>query len=52
MGFPSIDRVIPNLGYVYSNIRIVCFGMNAALGDWGEDKFKRLVKGYLKGGLI
>jgi len=34
---PSIDRIEPQKGYVYSNIRIVCNLMNMALGDWGEE---------------
>lgn len=34
---PSIDRIIPSEGYVYSNVRIICDGMNTALGNWGEE---------------
>lgn len=48
---PSIDRVVPELGYVYSNIRIVAFSVNAALGDWGEDKFLQVLK-HWKNNLI
>lgn len=33
---PSLDRIVPALGYTYANIRVICFGMNAALGSWGE----------------
>jgi len=33
----SIDRVVPQLGYVYSNIRIVAFAVNCMMGNWGED---------------
>jgi hypothetical protein len=33
---PSIDRIVPSRGYIYSNIRIVCYGVNCALGTWGE----------------
>jgi hypothetical protein len=35
---PSIDRIEPALGYVPSNIRIVCFALNSAMGNWGLDK--------------
>ena len=34
---PSLDRRDPKVGYIYSNIRVVCHAMNVALGDWGED---------------
>lgn len=45
---PSIDRVTPELGYIYSNIRIVCHAMNVAIGDWGEDAFLRVAISYIK----
>ena len=35
---PSIDRIRPELGYVYNNVRVVCQLMNCALGDWGEER--------------
>ena len=44
----SLDRINPTDGYVYSNIRVVCFGMNAALGDWGEAVFTRIANAYLQ----
>lgn len=44
---PSIDRKDPSAGYVYNNIRIVCFAMNAALGNWGEEKLRAVIHGWL-----
>jgi hypothetical protein len=44
---PSIDRIDPSKGYVYSNIRVVCRAMNCALGDWGEEVLARVVSGWL-----
>lgn len=41
---PSIDRKDPKLGYVYDNIRVVCYAVNCALGDWGEGKFMEIVE--------
>lgn len=35
---PSLDRIIPALGYVAGNVRVICHAMNAALGDWGEEQ--------------
>ena len=34
---PSIDRKIPELGYTKENCRLVLFGLNRAMSDWGED---------------
>ena len=44
---PSIDRVFAGGDYVYSNIRIVCSAMNAALGDWGEENLYAVVTAWL-----
>lgn len=44
---PSLDRINPSDGYVYSNIRVVCFAVNAALGDWGEEVLKTIASAYL-----
>lgn len=45
---PSLDRIRPDLGYVYSNVRIICWGMNAALGTWGEEKLKEMVTRWIE----
>ena len=45
---PSLDRIRPESGYVYSNIRVVCFAVNAALGNWGEGVFERIATAYLR----
>lgn len=34
---PSIDRVDTYGGYLYSNIRVICYGMNIAMNTWGEE---------------
>ena len=39
----SIDRIKPDLGYVYSNIRIICLALNRAFSDWGEEELFRIV---------
>jgi len=44
----SLDRIVPSHGYTYSNIRVVCFAMNAALGNWGEAAFRRVATAYLE----
>ena len=44
----SVDRIDPSKGYVYSNIRLVCFALNAGMGDWGEAEFRRIVEAWLR----
>lgn len=44
---PSFDREKPELGYVYGNVRIIAFGLNAAFGQWGEDQTAALMKAWL-----
>lgn len=41
---PSIDRIDPLKGYLYSNVRIVCFAINAAMGQWGLEKLETIIK--------
>lgn len=47
---PSLDRIDPTKGYLYSNIRIVCWAMNAALGTWGEARLKELMLAWMNKG--
>lgn len=44
---PSIDRIDNARGYEHDNLRIVCHGLNAALGDWGEGPFAIIAEAYL-----
>ena len=34
---PSLDRVVPALGYVMSNVRVVLFSLNVMMHDWGVE---------------
>lgn len=49
---PSVDRIDPEGGYVYSNIRIVCFAFNAARNCWGDDILWKVVESWcaMRGG--
>ena len=40
---PSLDRIIPELGYVASNLRIVCNMVNFAMNEWGLENLMILV---------
>lgn len=44
---PSIDRIKPELGYIYSNIRVVCHALNTAIGAWGEEQTAVLMQAWL-----
>jgi hypothetical protein len=45
---PSLDRIVPSKGYVYKNIRIVCWAMNCAMGTWGEGVLRTIVKAWIE----
>jgi hypothetical protein len=45
---PSIDRIDPAKGYTYSNIRVVLFMVNTALGNWGEDVLRRVMTRWIE----
>lgn len=34
---PCLDRIIPALGYVKTNVRVVCNAVNFARMDWGDE---------------
>lgn len=44
---PSLDRIKPERGYVLSNVRVILYGLNAALGHWGEDVLNTMVEAWL-----
>lgn len=44
---PSLDRINPRCGYTYNNIRVVLNMVNAALGDWGEDILRTVMRRWL-----
>lgn len=39
---PSLDRIEPGLGYVKSNVRLVCFAVNRARSDWGDEVLMKI----------
>lgn len=45
--FHSIDRIESAAGYEASNIRIVCFAVNAAMNAWGDRVFGEIACGYV-----
>jgi len=45
---PSLDRIIPSLGYVPGNVRIVSNIVNSAMMDWGSDVLLRWLELWAK----
>lgn len=45
---PSIDRIDNSRGYDIDNVRVVCYAMNNALGEFDDEVFKTLAIEYLK----
>lgn len=45
---PSIDRIIPELGYVKGNIQIVSYWYNIAKFTWKEETFIEMCKQVVK----
>lgn len=41
---PSLDRIIPKLGYTKSNTRLVLFAVNRAMSDWGDAVLLEIAK--------
>jgi hypothetical protein len=45
---PSIDRVEPALGYIKTNCRLVCFAVNRARSDFGDEVLFTIANGIVK----
>lgn len=48
---PSLDRVIPELGYVLGNVRVISKGANRAKNNVTDPEIFRRIAAYLEGGL-
>jgi hypothetical protein len=45
---PSLDRIVPTLGYVPENVRIVCLVTNTAMLHYGETAFAEIAIAYCR----
>ena len=45
---PSLDRIEPALGYTKPNVRLVCFAVNRARSDWGDEVILRIAQALVK----
>ena len=44
----SIDRIDPSRGYTLDNIRFVCWWVNTAMGSWGLETTKKMIKEWME----
>jgi len=42
----SIDRIVPQEGYVPENIRLVIWAINMAISEWGTDVYNGVIEAY------
>jgi len=40
---PSVDRIEPREPYTFQNCRLVCWTINMARNEWGEEVFWEMV---------
>lgn len=45
----SLDRRDSTKGYTYDNIRVLAWGLNHALKDWGDEKMRPIMEGWING---
>lgn len=44
---PSIDRIDNDKGYTCDNVRLVIFGFNTMVLDWGDEAFEFIARSYI-----
>lgn len=45
---PSLDRIVPQLGYVFGNVRFITWQTNAAISEYGLENFIALCKDIME----
>lgn len=45
---PSLDRRDATKGYVLANVRVVCWALNTAFGNWGEEQFAKIATAWME----
>jgi len=43
---PSIDRIVPSLGYTKGNVRIICYQANVAISEFGLKQLEEFMELY------
>ncbi|WP_333710325.1 hypothetical protein [Malikia spinosa] len=44
---PSLDRIDSNIGYIKSNVRLVCLAVNLAMNRWGVEVLEKISAGIM-----
>ena len=44
----SLDRIEPEKGYIYENVRVICCALNFGMSNWGEDELLAIVSQWIK----
>lgn len=45
---PSLDRIVPHLGYTKSNVEVVCWAYNQAKNRYREGVFSAVANAYVR----
>lgn len=45
---PSVDRIDSTKGYTVDNCRLVCYAVNLAMGEWGDDVVRRIALTWIQ----
>lgn len=45
---PSLDRIVPELGYIKGNVRLVTFQVNCAMGAYPDEQFYEMCRKALE----
>lgn len=45
---PSIDKIVPKLGYVPGNVRFVLCAVNIGMNEWGEGIYREIAKSAIE----
>lgn len=45
---PSLDRIVPKLGYVRGNVRVILWALNAFKNEWSDSEIYPIAKQFCK----
>ena len=45
---PSLDRIVPKLGYIRGNVRVILWALNAFKNEWSDSEIYPIAKQFCK----